>query len=193
MISKLTVKIANSNIIGYYTQNDQGGFFLYDRDTKNILINNECTVVQCRESFAVMFKEQYKRIGFVCKSMNIEKLNEFFEEIENKLNLTEKTLFIKSNHENTVIIRPAPFWLESYFHKQVLTLFIRCGAVYYNGDFAQAIDAYHLTRTPGVKEALYYFLDNNTKPTYDSSQTHGFVTTFQNANLEQIKQKLVKP
>ena len=188
MISTRTLKLIDQ--YGYFGYSHKKGyFFLYKKNEP------EC-IHSCRVEFAWDFKGYHKWIGFQCPNLDISLLNIFFGHIENQLKLKVKTVFYNSTIKNAVIIKVAPFWLKNETRRSLLTLFIRAGAVYYEGNFYKAINSYHLARK--VKPAIRHFLKGYTVPSYrnlreDYDGYEGFVGHFRNRTPAQLKKLLVKP
>jgi hypothetical protein len=184
MISK-HIKEVKSGMIGYdYTV---GLFCLYDDTTHTIF-----ELHTCRDGFAKYFKKENKFIGFNCIKWNLKQFNEFWIQIENKLNLKTKTWFYRTQ------IKVSPFWLENDTRRSLFTLLLRCGACFYKGNLDDALKNYDLSSL--VIPAIRHFLDGNTVPTYDSihkidnyvAYFIGFVKTFCNKTQDQLNELLIK-
>lgn len=134
----------------------------------------------CRENFAAYFYNYHNLLGFSGKYVNIKLLNNFFERIEKQLKLKGRTIFQPSDYANTVIITPHKFWTEDEVKQSLFTLLIRCGGVYYNGDFNKAITNYRLANS--CRLAINWFLLGNTKhnikEVLESGDFFGFVDSF---------------
>lgn len=119
--------------------------------------------VECREVFAYNFKEKTKFIIFGKNRINIKKINNFFEQIEDKLNTKEKTIFYPSSIENAIVIKPSPFWKENPLRRGIFTLFLRCAACHYNGkDIYKSLLNYGLIKK--IIGPIEWFMKGNTKP-----------------------------
>lgn len=196
MISK-NKKVIKKNS---YTYNfdyslSSGMFFIYNE------INSEITRIKtCREQFSEVFYKKYKYIGFYCDNLNIKLLNEFFSIIENKLKLKErdKITFFNTNFENAIIMKLSNFWVRNLTVRNFLTLFIRCGAVYYKKKLQSSFDEFDVALinyklTNSIKPTIEWFLDGHVKPTYPYNRYFGAVNYFRHYNKEQLKRLLVKP
>lgn len=154
MISTKTLKVKFE--YAPYLSRD-GSFFRYNIDSQS----SKGSCHSCRESFEYESANDWKFIGFHGRNLNIKQLNEFFEQIERRIGLKEKTKFYFTDKIYTVIVEPAHFWLKSAFYRGLLTLFLRCGGGYYTGDFEKALSSYRLTSD--AKPAIHRFLRGNTK------------------------------
>ncbi len=187
-----------------YMNNIPEGYFFYLRGDKTF--NVGLGLLKCRETFSFYFATNFiKYIGFKKENININSINEFFEIIEDKLNLKERTEFYKTDLNDTIIVEMSNFWRQNDTTIQVFTLFLRCAAIHYNGDFNKAIQTYKLSNY--VKLALEHFLKGNTKPAYTGwkneqsmenphyyqNSKNGFVDKFRDASIAFIEKSLVKP
>jgi hypothetical protein len=135
-----------------------------------------CGVVACREEFATLFEETDKIIGFsMDNKINAARFNKFLTYIENKLKLKRKSTIYKTNFNSVILIRPAPFWLSCEENRSWLTLFIRCGIVYYKDSFIAAYKEYDLTNV--LRPVINRFLGGYTKLVEPISEL-GIVDTF---------------
>src|SRR5688572_20099948 len=94
---------------------------------------------ECRIEFGWIMRKNRNFIGFIKNKINIESLNRFWSHIENKLNIYPKTIFHKTNEDNIIVLEISPFWSENITNKNFFTLFLRCGAIHYDGNFNDAI------------------------------------------------------
>jgi len=187
----LSKKILVINDVGQYLGyiSTKGTLFIYYKDGS---IGN---VKNCRVEFSWSFREQHKRIGFSRPNLDINLFNEFFEKIENKLNLKIKSVFYKTDKEDTIIIKLAPFWLQNDTRRSLLTLLMRCVSIY-KGNLDETLENDVLAQH--VLLAINYFLNGFTVPTYgdmnkkDCQGYFGFVTQFKNVSEKQLKTMLVK-
>lgn len=148
------------------------------------------------------------------KGIDVEKLNARFEEIENGLNIGEKTVLIRVNYRredvaewpetSAVVFKLSSFWTENDTRRSLITLLIR-GLVCYPSDSINESLVNYPTSYPCIP-AIKHFLAGNTKPTYlRLSRTGnvsgpfgrdnyvGFVNEFAGLSQEQISKKLIKP
>lgn len=182
MLSKKILKIQHS-----YSFNDgsnNGFFFTFDKLSNRAL--HECS---CREEFFHYFNQGTKLIGFTTPILNIKKLNEFFEKIENKLKLKKRTIFYKTNIDSVVLLEVPEFWHNSECRRSLFTLFLRAGAVYYTGDFDKAINSYNLAKH--TKKAIHFFLDGYTIPTFQKIEG-GWYSKFHGLDINEISRLLTQ-
>lgn len=170
----------------------EGGFFVAFESGG--IINS---FYSCRDQFFGVFEEKTSIIGFyLFPGLNINQLNGFFEQIENKLNLEEKIIFHPSSIDNLVVIEVPNFWREHMVKRSLFTLFLRCGSVYYKGNVNNAIESYSLANS--VKHAIEHFLDGNIFPTFNKWKNNiGFVNEFYGMPTKELFSKFqafqVKP
>jgi hypothetical protein len=159
MISNKILKINDRDgAIGYYGKSKNGVFVdIY----KGTIVDN---LEECRDEIRYYLDKNLKFIGFYKTNLNLIKLNQFFNLIETKLKLKQKSIFYKSNIEDLIIMEISPFWSKCVIKRDFLTLFLRCGAVYYKTSLNQAFNDYDLTKK--IKPTINFFLDGNTDPNY---------------------------
>lgn len=136
-----------------------GCFFTARKDRKNFVVGFGAT---CREVFAHDFRSNTKFIVFSKTSINIERVNEFFEYIEDKLKLKDKSIFYPSNVKNTILIQLSPFWSTNPLRRGMFTLFLRCAACHYTTDVYKALLSYGLAKQ--IIGPIEWFMKGNTKP-----------------------------
>ena len=176
--------------LSYPSQN--GLFFIISR-------GGSCSCFyQCRVEFAWRFRKHHNLIGFFCKEGDVNKVKSFFDIVETKLNLKNKTLIqeVKNQNGKVIVFKLNPFWLKNSTNRSLVTLLIRCAAIYHYNDFDKAINAYYLTKI--CKKAINLFLNGYNKPTYDKMRKldeegyTGFVAQFENLDNSEIKKLLTK-
>ena len=192
MINKAILKIKNPDNLRYYDEDVGGAFFIYHVKTNTIE-----HIRTCREEFSYYFTNKRNWIGFICYKLNINRLNEFFEIIENKLNLDVKTIFYPTDEKAVVIIKLSPFWLQDTCRRGFLTLFLRCGSAFYRNSFNYAIKSYNLTND--INPVIQWFLSGNTKFISKLKDYNGYscgVVEYFGDNYNNkynFKKELVKP
>lgn len=150
------IKELDSNYATSYTASN-GVFYIVDSTMKVVSGPHSC-----REGFAHDFKTSSHAVGFNCTALTddgINFLNDFFEKIESRLQLNERTVIYKTNRAHNVIVYFAKFWKEDFGRQSLASLFLRCGGAYYKGDFNKALNDYPLTK--GSKKAIDWFLNGN--------------------------------
>ena len=140
-------------------------------------------------------------IGFRKTGLNVKSVREFWAHIESRLghraaitihDMTPVHLYGK----DMIIIELPMFWRRNSTVRSLFSLLLRCSAVYYKGNFDEAINSYALARK--VKDAINLFLSGRIKPTYkrlrrmDEEGYTGFVAEFQGLTNEEICAKLIK-
>jgi hypothetical protein len=166
-ISKITDK---NNRLGYADSKGLGFFTVFNTDGD---ITYVCT---CRDQFLASTSEKTDVAGFHFPNINIQSLNNFIEEIEEKLKLEEKMIFHTSTIKDLIVFEIPSFWRNHICNRSLLSLFIRAGVVYYNSTFENAITAYPLANS--VKPAIDFFLEGNIFPTFTKWKGNGFVSEF---------------
>jgi hypothetical protein len=179
-----------TNVIRY--GNADGYFFLYGEDS------HITHVYRCRVEFAWKFGVLNKFIGFSHQYLNIDRVNEFFKIVEDRLGLRHGSVFYRTNYiaVNTIVIKPSSFWLENETKRSLFTLFLRCAVEYYLNDFNEALNKYELAKK--TIPAIEWFLSGNTKTTYekmtqkDQEGYGGWVAEFQYSSHNELQRQLIK-
>lgn len=158
--NKLLVEKSDSGLSGYddyFTD----CYFIY-----NIESHRPGEFYDCRELFTYAFKSTTRYIGYILgRAHTIERLNKFFEIIEDRLKLKERTIFHRANFY-IAIIKPSEFWLANSTRRGFFTLFIRAALRYNGREFNRAMMAYNLTNQ--ILPVVDHFLQGHTKHTYKS-------------------------
>lgn len=145
---------------GFFNYLPARGMFSCSSNTKNGFTHVGEHIL-CREIFLDYFRSNIRYIVFSKIALNIARINQFFEFIEKRLNVQTPTVFYSSNRKNSVLIQVSPFWTDTAFKRAMFTLFLRCGACYYDGeDIYQALLNYPLTKK--IIGPIEYFMKGNT-------------------------------
>ena len=113
----------------------------------------------------------------------------FFNQLEELLNIKNKSEFGPTQRKTVMYIRPSKWWTKNPMRRSLFTIFLRCAGYYSieKDNFYLAIfcDDYALrTRT-----ALSWFLDGNT--VYTGKKT-GWLKQFEKIKVEEINKLLIK-
>ena len=219
MISDKTYKIKDKT--GFFKNASTAGqYFIYNpnNDTNEKRINWDSYqwdpmgigqasnyVFTCRESL-----EHYLRspaitpnnlIGFHyirngIPALDIKIINNFFLELEEKLNLTgeQKTVFCRTNIDSVIMCEVPDFWNENSLKRNMFSLFLRCAAVYNKGNIKDSIKNYPLAYS--IYSVIMWFLEGNTKLTNIGGywKEKGICTTVEYiGGQEAMKKYLTKP
>lgn len=186
MISEQISKITDTNgRVGYLNPNAVGFLVTFDGN------GNISVIYTCRDQFLAGTTEKTDVAGFLSPGVDIQVLNNFFEEIETKLNLSEKVIFHASTIPNLIVVEIPNFWREHIARRSLFSLFLRAGAIYYKTSFENAIESYPLANS--IKPAIDFFLDGNIFPTFTKWKPNGngFVTEFSGiTSKEELNKKL---
>ena len=120
------------------------------------------------------------------KSKNII---EFMKQVENILNLEQKSEYGLTQKKFIIYIKPSKWWLDKAIKKSLFTLLLRCGSIYNKNNFQQAlISEEYLEKT---KESVDRFLSGHTNY---NGKVRGWYNQFfiRNPSSEQIKCLLTK-
>ena len=184
MIAEEIIQIdENATTIRYKYQ--EGAFYHFN-DPNNPKDTTVVRVRTCRETFSAFFQENSSRIGFVKTGLNINSLNDFFELIENKLKLENRTVFNRTSFGDAVIVNVPEFWRATVPRRQLFTLFLRCGGAFFNGDFDAAITNYGLPNQ--IKPLINHFLKGHINHTYPAKEENGLVSIFSGSNEVAVRQ-----
>lgn len=146
-------------------------------------------LVTCREELSWTFRKTHERLVFKRTDLNVERLDRFLTTMTVKLNV-DPIVIHRTCKADTVVLELPLFWRANSTNRSLLSLLIRCGAVYYSGNIEDALQAYNISRrcTPAIK----WFLKGYTKPTYKSLRA-GFADFFASASPDTLARRLVKP
>lgn len=137
----------------------------------------------CREEFSGYFDKGNELIGWHKRDINLNNINDFFETIEKKIKPKDKIVIFPTEYKDAVVIQVSEFWRQNAARRQLFTLFLRCGSVYYKGDFEGALRAYELTFE--IRTLINHFLRRNINPTFN--ECNGIVQMFKNKTEHEIK------
>jgi hypothetical protein len=121
----------------------------------------------CRETFCLWFYNKlYKsetKFPFLVTHApdNGKQVVAFLQEVENRLDLKERSQFFYDKNDNKItIVKPSPWWLDNYMRIQFLSVLLRC-ANNYKGDFEKAL--YSIEYASHTKAAIEKFFSGFTK------------------------------
>jgi hypothetical protein len=171
MISEEILNIKNRHFTSLPYMSPDGRFFTYNNQNYRASQSNIC-----REMFSQNFKRRSRYLGFSKHKINIKKINEFWEQIEDRLGIENKTVFHKSDHKDDIIMKISPFWTQNGVRRGFATLFLRCAAKHYHGDLNKSFTNYPLMKP--IYGAVRWFLNGNTEPTYKNCSGGGLVNKF---------------
>jgi hypothetical protein len=179
-----TLNIVSSENTFYWEPPAQGTFFTLRKDNKIGAMDT------CRELFSYNFSISTRRVGFYGNRLDVKKIAKFFDIIETRLKLAEKSVVHQTNHKRAIVVVLSPFWTENTTRRGFFTLFLRCACIHYIDSVEEALKSYHLARE--IPFTIRHFLDGYCKPTYKRLR-YGLVSTFQPKTKDQIRKMLVKP
>ena len=198
MTNSEIINISKSNGISYVNGSTRSLFFLYNHQENPCDSLVHCASY-CREVFSDYFSDKNLTIGYSVRSFisfDFDKLVEFFNILETKLELTEKTVFHKTDINNIVIISVPEYWRQCSAARGFFTLFLRCGAEYYHGNFDNALIKYELTAK--IPKTINHFLSGNKNyspyvaSSLDGSHIVGFFYNAETLYNTSISQYLTK-
>ena len=158
MIAKthITIKEDETYIYHNYYISELGAFFTFDKK-QSVVIN----IDGCREVFSTLFNnKEMTHIGFVSKNVQLEKVDEFFNIIQEKLGYKWPVIFYQTQNPCIFVVKVPSFWRRDLFHRQLFTLFLRCAFYQFRDarSFQDALDNYILTKPKNVQTKLEIFL-----------------------------------
>lgn len=176
-------------LIAYDSSYSPFGFFVYDTN-KFFLVHS------CREviaSYVEKYFQSEKRrdpvlFAFKAYKMDVQKTLDFFNYLNSMLTEDKQIKVYLTNIKDTVVIDAPVFWFESFYRHAMLSLLIRLGCVYYQGDLDKAIDNYNLAGR--VRPLIKLFLDGYY--TEKSPSTVGIVAVYKDLSKESLEQLLIK-
>lgn len=200
MISDKILTVINDGGFKYTTSG--GHFLLYNPIGGAVLHSRSCRV---EIEWRWVENPYCRHLGIAYLDIDFIKLDNFISKIESQLNLKEKTVIHKTNHDNRcVILHLSPFWIKDAISRGILTLLLRYVTCVYSGSedlFAES-DKYHLMKKPGIVETIKLFLAGYTTPSaetltlrrrWDGDSYAGFINEFNGLNKDAILEKLSKP
>ena len=116
----------------------------------------------CRE----YFQEEstgIRRMLFCHTAHRCKNIAAFIFQIENKLNIDEKTIIGPTQRYNISWIRLSPWWSSTSMKRSLFTIFLRCGVFYKikEDNFEDAV--FSSIYTKNTKYAVQRFLEGNTR------------------------------
>lgn len=195
MISDKTFKVIDG--YGNFEKEFDGGlfFFFEPNDLAGLY-----QAWECRELFGKRFKDTTQYVGFYDNNLDLDKIDEFFTYIENKVKIKNHTIFYETNLDNVIIVEPSNFWKMNDTKRGFFSLFLRCAAVHYNGgaDDKNIMDAIkHYPLANMIKSTVEHFLAGHTKPTYKELYNHGLINHYYNQHngitQDLLNKYLIKP
>lgn len=187
MIQQQVINISREEAgknLAYMEREPNGGFFLVS-DTElphSKMVNYAHT---CRAEVAHQFKNFTDVMGFSGKDCDINRAQDFFTKIEDRLGLQERISFSPTDSKQTILVSVPLFWRESNFRRGLFTLLLRCACGYYNADVEKALAGYPLAAS--VLPMLKFFLDGHVvcKQGY-VGELDGVVTKFAKLNTPKL-------
>lgn len=190
-IGKVTIQDGNG-YLGY--KSDNGYFFPLEVKFGQYHVTN---IFDCRESFGDYFGNATEYFGWRSNNLNLAKMNEFWDKITSFLGEHTRPKFFQAQLENLILVQVPEFWRANDTRQGFFTLFLRCSAVYYQGDFEKALSNYHLSNN--IQFAVKHFLAGYTTPTfgslgYVSGRGKGIVAQFSDKHVSQneVEKMLIK-
>lgn len=166
MISRQIITLNPDDSSDLVYKNGQGSFFIYYPNgvygDKDVDAGHIDYIAQCREIFENNLESAGAvHIGFAYHGLNVASFNRFWSCIERRLGIKKRTIIYKTNQRHVIILKVPRFWIDHTHMRGFLTLFMRCGAVYYGGQLNAALRAYDLTND--IIKWVKWFLDGHTK------------------------------
>lgn len=162
---------------------------------------------KCREKFAALINIETIGFFFSHKSNQSENVAGFIAKSEEILELSERSLFSRTDQDIVMWVEPARFWMTCWIRRSFLTILLRCGmyydpeldnyeeALFGNGnDKDQAREYTYKTRL-AVLRFMFGFTKfvmpiNVTEPT-GNLQSKLWVEVFKDRSIKELKTILV--
>ena len=86
----------------------------------------------CRDTFQEVsgYAIKTKGMWFCHKIWATENICAFIDQIEEKLYLTKRSVFRKTDYPEITWVKPSPFWVNDFVRRSFFTLCLRCGMQY---------------------------------------------------------------
>jgi len=190
-------------------------FFIFDREHNCIKEKSIFHAIykgyhHCREVMADYYfiDKSPIIIGYRLESPNnpnasVENFNKFWEILEDKLKLkgADKSMIYRGSEKDFIFLDIGDFWRENETRRQFFTLFLRCGAEYYQGSFDEALRKYQLCNS--ILKTVLWFLDGNVveKFSFDRPEMqyrmntvgkYGLIHNYKDIEDATLKERLVK-
>lgn len=158
----------------FYQENIRSGMFVpCVKNEKNVTSSNYW--FDCRESFAVSFKNKTKNFLFAHTNNNGENILNFINNFERRLELKSFTQLVGcTNRLDISLVIPSRFWTRTSIRRQLFTILLRCGRNYKKRNFKHALYSHDYTKK--TKSAVEKFLKGKTR--YRGKLNGGWVSTF---------------
>jgi hypothetical protein len=200
MISQEVIKVKEvmgyAGITGYDAS--PGSFFIMQ--ARDEIHKTHSSVYTCREQVASGTSSDSKHLGFKIAKANIERVNQFFLDIRERLDRPLVPTFYKtSNNPNFYVVYIPPFWRKTACHRGFFTMFLRCAFLYYDGKKGKSDNAldnalYQYNYCLNIKGAIEAFFEGFTVPTFtDAELGNGVVSKFSNLSKADAKRLLRLP
>ena len=152
--------------------------------------------IGCRERIAALFTESTPGIFFSHEPDQGNRIAKFFLKTENILDLSNKTVFQKTNYNYVLWCSPTPFWLSCGVRRSLLTILLRQGLRYNPNEdnYEEALfrqDAITKDYAKNTRNAILRFLFGFTKYNGKTSYAPGWTSLFQYATEKQVREALV--
>lgn len=183
---KISLDGANAYLEYFKIKNTQSVFFTFDFKTKKLISRSSC-----RELFSNSFTDKNVYIGFACGLMDIQKLNDFFQVVEDRLNLpqNQRTVFFRCDKSYIVICQVPTFWRKNILRRQLFTFFLRAGGVYGKEGYNGALKKYQLAQ--GMRTFINQFFKGLTFQKLTSNikiaGSFGIVYHFKGKKVDYLK------
>ncbi len=196
--SKQVIEVADPNGVSAYFNRTLGSFVVITNE------NDIRWVGRCRVEFEWDLKKNgfFNRIGFIRPGLDIELMEDFWNQIFKQLGKASKLRVSKfpihkSNMSNLCIIDVPKFWNDTDTGRSLFSLLLRASVCHHEkgNSYLKTLQSYPLANK--VIPAIEWFLKGNTIQTYeafsklDAEGYVGFVAEFEDLSKEEIKSKLV--
>ena len=170
----------------------------------------EISWIKCREQFAAKFSYDVAGIYFVHKKGQGESVAAFILQAEKVLGIHYKktSVFSETNKDNVIWVSVSSFWKECELRRSLFTILLRAGINYSieENNFSKALfsNSYVKQTETAVKRFFFGFVNFKRQmvTTYHPGSHRagpsqivrkGWVNTFKNAGVKDVRKILVKP
>ena len=159
--------------------------------------------VKCREQFAPKFSSDTDGIYFVHEKDKGEFVAAFILQAEKVLGIhcKKRSIFSKTNRGSVIWVSVSPFWKECELRRSLFTILLRAGMNYSieENNFSKTLfsNLYVKQTEVAIKRFFFGFVNFRRQMVMGMPQPgsycRGWVNTFKDAGVKDVKKILVKP
>lgn len=166
-------------------------FGSYALDVSPLIFEN------CRERFMSKFSKDGPNFFFKHNSKRGDQIIEFVRKTEEVLEVTNSTVFLKTNYDSIIWVKPSQFWRNCPMRRSLFTILLRVGDSYNKEEDNYEEVLFNHQYLKNTKEALFRFFLGFNKyigPSIESTSivwVRGWKSIFENQDKEKVREMLV--